>query len=288
MKIQQTTFIIFVLLVVITNSHSQDFKENERIKSLINKFNDNDPWINGEAINKLAEIGEPAVNDLIISLQDSNDNVRWCAAITLEKISPFGRQAIPVLTKALQDESANVRWCSALALSKYKSEAVRSVSSLQKLLYDKDNDVRWSAYIALSNIDKESLNVIPNLDEKIKVIEKVTPELMKELKVPGVSIALIKNKKIAYSKSFGVVDVNTNQAVNDTTMFEACSMSKPVFALLVMKLVEQSKIDLDKPLTEYLSEKFVCEDEEYTKQITARMILSHTSGLPNWRKGDEE
>jgi CubicO group peptidase (beta-lactamase class C family) len=71
-------------------------------------------------------------------------------------------------------------------------------------------------------------------------------------------------------------------------MFEACSMSKPVFAYLVLKLVEQGKLELDKPLYDYLPEKFICDDENYPKQITARMILSHTSGLPNWRKGSEE
>ena len=76
--------------------------------------------------------------------------------------------------------------------------------------------------------------------------------------------------------------------VDENTMFEACSMSKPVFAYLVLKLVEQGKLDLDKPLYDYLPEKFICEDEDYPKQITARMILSHTSGLPNWRKGSEE
>ena len=65
-------------------------------------------------------------------------------------------------------------------------------------------------------------------------------------------------------------------------------MSKPVFAYLVLKLVDRGKLDLDKPLYNYLSENFICEDEEYLKQITARMILSHTSGMPNWRKGDEE
>jgi CubicO group peptidase (beta-lactamase class C family) len=65
-------------------------------------------------------------------------------------------------------------------------------------------------------------------------------------------------------------------------------MSKPVFTYLALKLIEQGKLELDKPLFEYLPEVFVCEDEEYPKQITARMILSHTSGLPNWRKGSEE
>ena len=155
-------------------------------------------------------------------------------------------------------------------------------------MYDDDYDVRWAAYIAISKIDNKSLNIIPDLSEKINVVEKLTSELMNELNVPGVSISIIQKNKIVYSKPFGVADANTETQVDDKTMFEACSMSKPVFALLVLKLVEQGKLDLDKPLYSYLPENFICEDDEYSKQITARMILSHTSGMPNWRKGDEE
>jgi CubicO group peptidase (beta-lactamase class C family) len=64
-------------------------------------------------------------------------------------------------------------------------------------------------------------------------------------------------------------------------------MSKPVFAYLVMKLVELGKLDLDRPLAEYLPE----EDPPAQKDkelITARMVLSHTAGFPEWRKGYEE
>ncbi len=260
----------------------------EKIQSFIEKFSDKDQFVNGEAINELVKIGEPAVEYLTKSLQVEDENVRWCSAITLEKISPTGKQAIPFLIKALQDKNSNVRWCSALALGNYQTDATSAISELQKLLYDEDYDVRWAAYISLSKIDKKSLNVTPNLSEKISAIEKLTPELMEELNVPGVSISIITDKNLSYSKSFGIADANTKVQVDEKTMFEACSMSKPVFAYLVLKLVEQDKLDLDKPLYDYLPEKFICEDEDYPKQITARMILSHTSGLPNWRKGSEE
>ncbi|NWF88773.1 MAG: serine hydrolase, partial [Ignavibacteriaceae bacterium] len=288
MKIKQTTLIILLLLFAISNSFSQDVNESEKIKLLINKFNDTDSWINGEAINKLAEIGEPAIDELLISLQDKNENVRWCSAIALEKISPLGKQSIPFLIKALKYDNANVRWCSALALGKYKSDANLAIPDLQKLLYDEDYDVRWAAYISLSKIDKNSLNISYEISDVIKKLEYLTPQLMNELSVPGVSISIIQKNKIAFSKSFGVADANTEIQVDDKTMFEACSMSKPVFAYIVLQLVQEGKLDLDKPLYNYMPEKFVSEDEDYPKQITARMILTHTSGLPNWRKGGEE
>jgi CubicO group peptidase (beta-lactamase class C family) len=62
-------------------------------------------------------------------------------------------------------------------------------------------------------------------------------------------------------------------------------MTKPVFAYTVLKLVEDGKLDLDRPLVEYLDEG---PDQAYRRLITARMVLSHTTGLPNWRKGEEE
>ena len=282
---------IFILLIV--NAHNlfsqqQNNFNRDDILPLIAKFSDKDPWINGDAINKIVEIGEPAVDYLIKSLQDQDENVRWCSAIALEKISPAGKQSIPYLTKALKDKNSNVRYCSALALGKFEKDAVAVAPYLQNMLYDNDYDVRWAAYISLSKIDRSLLNVIPDLNEKIKVIEELTPELIKRFNVPGVSISLITENKITYSKSFGVSDANTKSPVNENTMFEACSMSKPVFALIVMHLVEKGIIDLDKPLFNYLPENFVSDDEDYSKLITARMILSHTSGMPNWRKGDEE
>lgn len=287
---KQITLILFSVFILTSNLLSQEvaLSGDKRIQSLIDKFRDKDQFVNGEAIKELTNIGEPAVDHLIKSLQDEDDNVRFCSAIALEKISPAGKQAIPFLINALQDKNSNVRWCSALALGKYQTYAASAVSELQKLLFDVDYDVRWAAFISLSKIDKSSLNISPDISNTIKQIETLTPGLMNELNVPGLSVALITNNKISYSKSFGLADANTKQAVSENTMFEACSMSKPVFAYLVLKLVEQGKLDLDKPLYHYLPEKFVCEDEGYAKQITARMILSHTSGLPNWRKGEEE
>ncbi len=260
----------------------------EYILSLIEKFNDKDSWINGEAIAELVSIGEPTVNYLTKLLQDNNDNVRWCSAIAIEKISPKGKQSIPFLIAALQDKNPNVRWCSALALGKYKSDALSAIKELQTLLYDDDEDVRWAAYVSISKIDKDALNIAPEFSDVINKIEKLTPELMNELKVPGVSVTVIKNKEIVWSNNFGVADCDTKNPVSSKTIFEACSMSKPIFTYLVLKLVDEEKLELDKPVYNYLPEEFVCDNEDFPQQITARMILSHTSGMPNWRKGDEE
>jgi CubicO group peptidase (beta-lactamase class C family) len=258
------------------------------ILSFIEQFANADPFAAGEAVSALAVIGAPAVPYLAKALADEKENVRWCAAIALGKIAPAGPQAIPSLTKALKDKNDDVRWCAAIALGYFAKAAPTAVPDLLALLNDADRDVRWAAYFALARIDREKINAIPEFSAVIEKLEKLTPSLMAEFKVPGVSLSVIKNRELAWSKCFGISDALRPAAVNDRTMFEACSMSKPVFAYLVLKLAEQGKLDLDEPLDDYLSERFVSADDGYAKLITARMVLTHTSGMPNWRKGGEE
>lgn len=102
--------------------------------------------------------------------------------------------------------------------------------------------------------------------------------------VPGVSIVGIEERRIAWDRHYGVRRAGEPAKVDRSTVFEACSLSKPVFAYEVLKLVERGKLDLDKPLVEYLGKPYLPDEPLHTR-ITARMVLSHTSGLPNWRKG---
>ena len=67
---------------------------------------------------------------------------------------------------------------------------------------------------------------------------------------------------------------------------KAQSMSKPVFAYVVMKLSEDGALDLDTPLTTYSRERLLVNDSRLDR-ITARHVLSHTSGLQNWRSASE-
>ena len=106
------------------------------------------------------------------------------------------------------------------------------------------------------------------------------------LKLPALSIAFIENGKIVYHRALGIATMNAAQMVNDQSLFEAASLSKTVFAYLVMRMVEKGKLNLDKPLYQYLAFPEIAYDERYRK-ITARMVLDHTTGFPNWRWYDE-
>ena len=112
-------------------------------------------------------------------------------------------------------------------------------------------------------------------------LEKDVPELMKKDGVPGLAIAVIRGGKTTWVHGFGIKEAKTNQPVMEDTVFEAASLSKPVFTYGVLKLVEQGKLGLDVPLTRYLPKPFVAGDDRLAK-ITARLVLSHRTGFPNW------
>ncbi len=115
-------------------------------------------------------------------------------------------------------------------------------------------------------------------------LDTLVPELMDTHHTPGVSMVLIEHREIVWQKAWGDRAAGGDEPVDTETVFEACSMSKPVFAFAVMRLVEQQKLDLDRPLSEYLQKPYL-PDEPLQQKITARMVLTHTSGLPNWRAG---
>jgi CubicO group peptidase (beta-lactamase class C family) len=100
--------------------------------------------------------------------------------------------------------------------------------------------------------------------------------------VPGVSLALIKDGQLAYYKSYGVRNTFTKEPVDSNTLFEAASVTKPVFAFAVQRLAERGVINLDTPLYRYLPYPDIAYDERY-KLITAKHVLTHRTGFPNWR-----
>jgi CubicO group peptidase (beta-lactamase class C family) len=128
------------------------------------------------------------------------------------------------------------------------------------------------------------------LDQKIR-------RLVQEGKVTGLAVAVFNNNRPVYQKTFGYKNAASKEGIKPTTNFYGASLSKAVFAVLVLKLVEDGVLDLDKPLQQYLPKPIW----EYTPQkkwhddfsalkgdslyqkITARMCLAHTTGFPNWR-----
>lgn len=116
----------------------------------------------------------------------------------------------------------------------------------------------------------------------IELLQRRVPELMNQAAVPGLALVLIRDGRTYWIHNFGVRNAKTGQPVTDETIFEAASLSKPVFAYGVLKLVDAGKLDLDKPLSAYLPKPYIENDPRLDK-ITARIVLSHKTGFPNWR-----
>lgn len=127
----------------------------------------------------------------------------------------------------------------------------------------------------------------------VYTLEKAIPQLMTEANVPGLAIAVIRNGKIIWHKGFGIKSTVTGELVTDNTIFEAASLTKPFFAYLVLKMVETGELNLDVPLIkyapgDYIEKKYIGHSmdlegfrKDWFGKITARMVLSHSSGLPH-------
>ena len=121
-------------------------------------------------------------------------------------------------------------------------------------------------------------------------IDRIVAKLMDTANVQGLSLGILNHKKIVYVKAYGYKNKEKKELLDTSTVMYAASFSKPVFAFLTLKLVQDKILDLDKPIYEYL-DKPIPEYEDYSelgkndqwKLITARMCLSHTTGLPNTR-----
>jgi CubicO group peptidase (beta-lactamase class C family) len=114
------------------------------------------------------------------------------------------------------------------------------------------------------------------------MVEGVTPwtlaERMRHYQVPGVSIALVQDGRIAWARGYGVLDVATKAPVTPQTLFQAASLSKPVTAMAVLRLADQGRLSLTAPVNSQLK-SWRLPDGPFTNGVTLGRILSHTAGL---------
>lgn len=103
---------------------------------------------------------------------------------------------------------------------------------------------------------------------------------MKHYNVIGLSIALLNNYEISFTKNFGVLEANSERKADNNSIFSACSISKFLTGLLVMKLTEQDILNLDEDVNQQLiSWKVPCNEFTKNKKVTLRHLLSHQSGI---------
>jgi CubicO group peptidase (beta-lactamase class C family) len=105
-------------------------------------------------------------------------------------------------------------------------------------------------------------------------------ERMEHYKVPGISIAVIDSGRIVFAKGFGVKEAGGSDPVTTETLFQAGSISKPVFATALMRLVQEGKFNLDDDINNLLVSWKVPQNKFTAKEkVTLRRILSHNAGF---------
>lgn len=152
-------------------------------------------------------------------------------------------------------------------------------------------------FIVISlNVYSQSIKRIDNSIISTIALDNEIKRLKNSGNVHGFTVSIVTKDSILFQKAYGTRNLKEKQPLEISHNFYAASLSKPLFAFIVMKLVNEEKIDLDKPLVEYLenpiySYEFQHDYENYKdlktdkryEKITARMCLSHTTGFPNWR-----
>ncbi|MHA1502942.1 MAG: serine hydrolase domain-containing protein [Candidatus Heimdallarchaeota archaeon] len=127
----------------------------------------------------------------------------------------------------------------------------------------------------LNNLVEMGANGAPNFESTNPLVER-----MKHYKVPGVSLAVIEDYKIAWTHVEGVRDKISNKEVNESTLFEAASTTKPLTAAAALHLVDQGVLALDEDVNKILKDWQIPENEFTKKEkVTLRRLLTHKAGI---------
>lgn len=111
-------------------------------------------------------------------------------------------------------------------------------------------------------------------------VENLVRHYAKQAQIPGAAVAYIKDGKTQWVSVYGVA--NESSSVTENTLFNVASLTKPVFSMLTLQLVNEGKLSLDESLSQYWIDPDVKDDPRHT-QLTARLALSHQTGFTNWR-----
>src|SRR5882724_1351784 len=126
-------------------------------------------------------------------------------------------------------------------------------------------------------------------------IDATVTQLMEAAHVTGVCLAVFHDGQIAYLKAYGLRDVEKNLLLTPNSVMTSASLSKSAFAAMTMLLVQQGKLDLDKPIARYLPKPLPeyptyadLQGDDRWKRLTLRILFSHTSGFPNFRSLEDD
>lgn len=138
--------------------------------------------------------------------------------------------------------------------------------------------------LGYSQVNPKQITTVTGKKVRVDQLNQLIQKTMDSLNISGLSIAIINDAKMVYHHTFGFKNLVSKERVNDSTLFEGASLSKPLFSYFLLKMVERGVISLDTPLYKYMPHPNIKNDDERYKLITAKMVLSHQTGFPNWSK----
>ena len=128
---------------------------------------------------------------------------------------------------------------------------------------------------------EQSIEVDKGLSEFNRKVDTIVIGKMNQYNIPGLSIGLVRNDSILYTKGYGVRSIKDGDVVTENTIFHTASISKLFTAIATMMLIVQNKIAIEDKLVDVLPElKY---DDERVRNINIKTLLNHTSGLPDIR-----
>ncbi len=163
-----------------------------------------------------------------------------------------------------------------MALGKHVTMSKYAIILAMRVLY-----VRKIGIMTSHPYSQAVLKKIAHLETALQTQHGPQPLLqcMTELRVPGISIAVINDYQIEWARGYGVRETGIADPVDVETRFQACSISKPIAAVAALRLVEQGRLDLDADVNTYLTSWKLRSDSTWQPKVTLRQLLSHTAGI---------
>ena len=140
----------------------------------------------------------------------------------------------------------------------------------------------WGCLATLATLSTGLLSKPGLAQVQFSPVQQRIEELRQEHNIPGASIAVIENSRIAWARGFGVADLASGRPVTADTLFQAQSITKTLTALATVKLLASKQIALDEPVNRYLT-GWTIPENRYTAKVAVsfRMLLNHTAALSN-------
>ena len=161
-----------------------------------------------------------------------------------------------------------------------KRESQGGIAKFTNVWQLENDEWKLTSSFSFDHQPDENIKAETSIFDKETEIEK----WLKENKIPTLGIGIIENGKLQQVKVFG--EISKRVAAPYNTIFNVASLTKPVTAMVALKLVSLGKWNLDDPIYKYWTDPDIANDPR-NKKLTTRIILSHQTGFPNWRYMNE-